>query len=341
MTKPLNTQLSQQDGPVPRSTSRPRTWLVALLGFGAADLLVLNLWAVPNVITNADTTTDIRAAQSAEAHAPQEPQPTAAVALPQPGATEKAAPSQPGEAVQAEAPPDHPAEPVVREAVNAEAPEAEAQPAAEQPDDNPAHPPTRAEARKLREALRQPPPEPEHAAEPPQPTAAERAPAPQLAAADPPSGLSAEAYTPPDTGMVPPFAIRAAQRAVRFALLDRVGGDGTGPFDALASEGKPYAQIYFSMGNFMLGPNGKQVLERLLPQLASDERPILIVGSADPNGPEQVNEKLSDARAQAVAEWLLVHGIDAGRIQTRAIGHEGAVGSTLDRRVDIWLGGSR
>jgi outer membrane protein OmpA-like peptidoglycan-associated protein len=82
-------------------------------------------------------------------------------------------------------------------------------------------------------------------------------------------------------------------------------------------------------------------LERLLPRLLSDERPILIVGSADPSGSEQVNEKLSDARAQAVAEWLLIHGVDAGRIQTRAIGHEGAVGSTLDRRVDIWLGGSR
>ncbi|HTU57210.1 MAG TPA: hypothetical protein VMF89_02235, partial [Polyangiales bacterium] len=58
--------------------------MVALLGFGAADLLVLNLWAVPSLITNT-TTTDMRAAQSGEpppqgAVAEPEPQPQAAVA---------------------------------------------------------------------------------------------------------------------------------------------------------------------------------------------------------------------------------------------------------------------
>jgi len=63
MTKPLNTQLSQREAPQPRSARRPRTWLVALLGVGAADLLVLNLWAVPSLITNT-TTTDKRAAHS-------------------------------------------------------------------------------------------------------------------------------------------------------------------------------------------------------------------------------------------------------------------------------------
>ncbi|HET8936115.1 MAG TPA: OmpA family protein, partial [Polyangiales bacterium] len=318
MTKPLNSQLAQQTGPAPRSTSRPRTWLVALLGFGAADLLVLNLWAVPNVIIQSDTTTDMRAAQSGDVQAPSEPPleqgPSAAVVQPKESAAENADPVEPVAEAQ--------------EAANAEAPKAEPQAeVADNPPDVPAQPPTpeeaRANAAKLREALRQPPPEPEHGAEPPQPRADE----PQLAAAEPPAGLSADAYAPPDPDTATPFAIRAAQRAVRFALLDRVAVSGSGPFDGLTSEDKPFSQIYFSMGNFMLGPNGKQVLERLLPRLLSDERPILIVGSADPSGSEQVNEKLSDARAQAVAEWLLIHGVDAGRIQTRAIGHEGAVGS--------------
>ncbi|HET8932292.1 MAG TPA: OmpA family protein, partial [Polyangiales bacterium] len=167
----------------------------------------------------------------------------------------------------------------------------------------------------------------------------------QIAAQQPPAPpghaqLPSEAYAPPDPSSATPVAIRAALRAVRVALQGQAAASGTGPF-AASGEELPFAQIYFSLGNFMLGPNGKQVLERMLPQLASDARPILIVGSADPSGSEQINEKLSDARAQSVAEWLLTHGIDAERIQTRAIGHEGAVGSTLDRRVDIWLGGSR
>jgi outer membrane protein OmpA-like peptidoglycan-associated protein len=133
--------------------------------------------------------------------------------------------------------------------------------------------------------------------------------------------------------------MRAAQRAVRVALADRAAVSGS--FAALTETDQPLTQIFFSLGSYTLGPNGKQMLERKLPQLTGDARPILIVGSADPSGTEQVNEKLSDARAQAVAEWLLAHAVDAERIQTRAIGHEGAAGSTLDRRVDIWLGGSR
>lgn len=321
MTKPLNTQLSEQDGPAPRSGSRTRAWLVALLGFGAADLLVLNLWAVPNLFSPAATTTDIRAAQSGDQQPAVEPQlqPMAAVAVPE----------QPAEIAQPEAAPTEgaQAEPPV-EAAEAVPAEAEAEDRAEppaKPEPELAHAAPAPQPRAARSILHQPPPEPEAAPQP----------------AQPPAGLAAEAYAPTDTNASSAFAIRAAQRAVQLALVDRAASSGSSPFQGLSESDQPLTQIFFSMGNFMLGPNGKQVLERMLPQLTGDQRPILIVGSADPSGSEQINEKLSDARAQSVAEWMLVHGVDAARIQTRAIGHEGAVGSTLDRRVDIWLGGSR
>lgn len=332
MTKPLNTQLSQQDGPVPRSGSRTRTWLVALLGFGAADLLVLNLWAIPKLIAPTATTTDIRAAQSGDQQAaPSTPepqlQPAAAVAA------QVAEPKQPDTA------PDR--------AAQAEAPGAEVaadqEPAAEAPAAPavPAESPAEEGARKYEAELARAAPAPQPSAaqlkpreNPPEPEAAQP-PAP----AQPPAGVTAEAYAPAESSASSAFAIRAAQRAVQLALADRSASNN--PFAGLTESDKPLSQIFFSMGNFMLGPNGKQVLERLLPQLTSDDRPVLIVGSADPSGSEPINEKLSDARAQSVAEWMLVHGVDAGRIHTRAIGHEGAVGSTLDRRVDIWLGGSR
>jgi outer membrane protein OmpA-like peptidoglycan-associated protein len=95
------------------------------------------------------------------------------------------------------------------------------------------------------------------------------------------------------------------------------------------------------LGNFAVGPSGRATLEQFLGQLTADQAPIVIVGSADPSGPEQLNETLADARAQSVADWLVEHGVDRARLQTRAIGNAGTAGSALDRRVDIWLGGSQ
>jgi outer membrane protein OmpA-like peptidoglycan-associated protein len=132
-------------------------------------------------------------------------------------------------------------------------------------------------------------------------------------------------------------------RAVRVAVESTDTSRAGSAFSQLGNQDndKPLTQIYFSAGNFWLGPNGKLVLERTLPKLLEDKRPILIVGGADPSGGEEVNEKLSDARTQSVAQWMVAHGVEASRIERRGIGLAGAVGSSLDRRVDIWLGGSR
>jgi outer membrane protein OmpA-like peptidoglycan-associated protein len=513
MTKPLEPHLSRREAPQPRAARRPRTWLVALLGFGAADLLVLNLWAVPQLITN-PTTTDMRAAHSGDLQAAAleaDPQPQAAVPA-QAGdrshesqAAQGAMAADQGDAptqlaLQRQAPdqqapraePSHPSSPAqrgARPAQPSEAPQAAQQHEAAQQADHAAQrgaaqgdyaaqrgaaqgdyaaqrgvaqqgelaaqqrsaaaqredaqqsgsatPPGASAQQRgsgaqpgastqqgeygaqpgasaqqggltAQRAAAQQGDEPgastqhgEHVADgtsarqgalaapqsgaqqgasasaaqqgenAAQGAAAEQGASTQLAAAAQAQATGAErassatrddwatraprAEAPPG-GAPPPkedsdvvsdpavaraFAIRAARRAVRIALQDRTKFSANGPFDALTVADQPLTQIFFSLGNFALGPNGKQLLERKLPLLNSDQRPILIIGAADPSGPEQVNEKLSDARAQSVAEWLLLHGVDAQRIHTHAIGHEGAVGSTLDRRVDIWLGGSR
>ena len=391
MTKPLDTHLSQRE--MPARTRRPRTWLVALLGFGAADLLVLNLWAVPKLITST-TTTDMRAAHSGEAQlaiARGDLQPQAAVAAQPVDPKEPAAAAlQPEHAVAApedEARPGHGA----NAANAAEHEEPGAQRAALAVNEHAAHQvdsasgqvaatahrsdPASQEARAVQAAPSEEPAAqasppgaqadvhatpaqqaalaqgstPEEAAAPPTPTepvpADEALTAQAPRAAPPPGGAppqpSEVGDVPDDPTVARAFAIRAAHRAVRIALQGRAAVSGASAFADLTEADQPLTQIFFSMGNYTLGPSGRQLLERKLPLLTQDERPILIVGAADPSGTEQVNEKLSDARAQSVAEWLLAHGVDAQRIQTHAIGHEGAFGSTLDRRVDIWLGGSR
>jgi len=395
MTKPLDSQLSERAAHQPRSGRRPRTWLVALLGFGAADLLVLNLWAVPKLITNT-TTTDMRAAHSGEAQAPQ---PEAAAVVPgETPARTLTAREVDDRAQHAAVHPGNPAEQdddpasSPRQDGNAEGQQREqaaehggssqyadseqqqvalaAQPgvipsqpgaqAARYADSDGHQPPGAqqgsssshhgARTAQLEQPLAAPQGEtsaqqadpkgttPEPSTEEAQIQRAPRAePRPGGAPPQPPEVQD----LPADPAVARAFAIRAAQRAMRVALQDRAAYSGRSAFEALTEADQPITQIFFSLGNYTLGPNGKQLLERKLPLLTGDERPILIVGAADPSGTEQINEKLSDARAQSVAEWLLTHGVDAQRIQTHAIGHEGAVGSTLDRRVDIWLGGSR
>lgn len=350
MTKSVDTELSQPEGisnKAPKTLARTRTLLLALLGFGAADLLILNLWAVPKLLTPGGITTDLRAAQSGEPEGSLQPQAAVGPGILRPkSAAEAEAEAQAradSEAVaqledqdgHAEAVADP--QPQAAEAQPEEQP-AEAQaPAEAEPSEAAAELEENAVA--MRQALRR--------AAPPEPSAPpeHRGPAFQQTTGEVVPGAAppepAETSGPVDLTLLTPYAIRTAQRSVRVVLESGDPALASGPFAQLGQNDQPLTQIYFSVGNFWLGPNGKVVLERMLPQLTADERPILIVGVADPSGPEQVNDKLSDARAQSVAEWMLAHGVDASRIQTRAIGHEGAVGNALDRRVDIWLGGSR
>lgn len=400
MTKPLDTHLSPRDASQPRSGRRLRTWLVALLGFGAADLLVLNLWAVPKLFSNT-TTTDMRAAHSGDARVNAAPAQPSSAAEPEPAAQPVATPEQQATAYQ-DVPPSSPAvvaqegaassrQPALaarqgdalsppgasaqqpgaaqqpggaaQQSAAAQQPGAASQPGASAQQPSAAQPGGAAQqlAVATRDSAHDSSPsgqtkdtsalqygaaasQPAALSDDAQPTS-ERAAAQAPRAEPPPGGAppqpSEAAELPADPEVARAFATKAAQRALRLTVQRLAAISGTSRFDALTEGDQPVTQIFFSLGNYTLGPNGKQLLERKLPLLTSDERPILIIGAADPSGTEQVNEKLSDARAQSVAEWLLLHGVDAERIQTHAISHEGAMGSTLDRRVDIWLGGSR
>ena len=100
--------------------------------------------------------------------------------------------------------------------------------------------------------------------------------------------------------------------------------------------------IFFDYNSAALGP---EVTDFILPEVITElnKRPnlkITVKGHADPVGSEEYNYKLSLARAQAVADFLIAGGIDPSRITVRALGENEALvrnerEAALNRRVVI------
>ncbi|MCL4558426.1 MAG: OmpA family protein, partial [Deltaproteobacteria bacterium] len=69
---------------------------------------------------------------------------------------------------------------------------------------------------------------------------------------------------------------------------------------------------------------------------------ILIEGNTDSSGSAAFNERLSEARAEAVKQYLVSHGIDPDRLRTKGYGqtqpvepNTTTVGRAINRRVNI------
>lgn len=101
--------------------------------------------------------------------------------------------------------------------------------------------------------------------------------------------------------------------------------------------------IYFDTGSAKLKPEErKKIVEQAKTAKANYVQLICLRGSADKKGDPKANERLSNARAQAVAAELVKNGIARKMIETDALGEPGggflggvAGGSNADRRVEI------
>jgi outer membrane protein OmpA-like peptidoglycan-associated protein len=72
----------------------------------------------------------------------------------------------------------------------------------------------------------------------------------------------------------------------------------------------------FDFGSSDLRPTSEDRLERLLRLLEDVDGTVRVVGHTDDVGGDSINQPLSEARAEAVAEHLAANGIDANRIET-------------------------
>lgn len=68
---------------------------------------------------------------------------------------------------------------------------------------------------------------------------------------------------------------------------------------------------------------------------------VLLVGKADPRGPNEYNQELAAERAETIKQYLVDAGVAAERIGTQSAGESAAVGDQnqysygFDRRVDV------
>jgi outer membrane protein OmpA-like peptidoglycan-associated protein len=105
----------------------------------------------------------------------------------------------------------------------------------------------------------------------------------------------------------------------------------------------PLYGIHFDFNRATLRPDSEPVLQQVLALLKSKTAlAVEIQGHTDNVGGDDANLKLSEARAQAVTQWLVSHGIAAGRLTAKGYGKKVPVAPNdsdksraLNRRVEL------
>lgn len=102
--------------------------------------------------------------------------------------------------------------------------------------------------------------------------------------------------------------------------------------------------VLFATGKSTLLPAAQGRLKEVANALKEDKRSITIVGHTDSTGGDELNQKLSQARADAVRGYLVSQAVPADRIRTEGLGEKQPIadngtpeGRANNRRVEIIL----
>jgi outer membrane protein OmpA-like peptidoglycan-associated protein len=83
-------------------------------------------------------------------------------------------------------------------------------------------------------------------------------------------------------------------------------------------------QVKFATGkaDIVKGKDSEEVLAAVLTVMNDhpEIKKVRIEGHTDNRGPEDLNKKLSAARAAAVVQWLVAHGVDVNRLTSAGFG---------------------
>jgi outer membrane protein OmpA-like peptidoglycan-associated protein len=101
--------------------------------------------------------------------------------------------------------------------------------------------------------------------------------------------------------------------------------------------------LFFELGKATLTPESDPELKRLVQVMKENaDLKIEISGHTDNTGTDAINEKLSQARADAVKNYLMTAGVAASRIQSNGYGslkpiasNETEEGRQANRRVEF------
>ncbi|MES3020815.1 MAG: OmpA family protein [Pseudomonadota bacterium] len=104
------------------------------------------------------------------------------------------------------------------------------------------------------------------------------------------------------------------------------------------------AEVLFDTATALLKPSGHAVLDKLVAELkaAGTYNIVLVTGHTDSVGTDGANQKLSEARAVAVRDYLVANGLDGSKLSTSGKGEAAPVapndtpeGRAKNRRVEI------
>lgn len=102
--------------------------------------------------------------------------------------------------------------------------------------------------------------------------------------------------------------------------------------------------IRFSVGSTQLSPSSRRALNEIANEIKKSENSfekIRIAGLADPTGDAQRNQRLSQARAERVRNYLISRGVPEGKLEAVGKGPvssdsmASAIQNARDRRVDF------
>jgi len=101
--------------------------------------------------------------------------------------------------------------------------------------------------------------------------------------------------------------------------------------------------ITFAFDSADIQPASEEALIRAAQSLRDNPTAhVEIDGHTDAVGTEPYNARLSEARARAVADWLIAHGIDGGRLTVRGFGttrpkapNDSDANRALNRRIEF------
>jgi outer membrane protein OmpA-like peptidoglycan-associated protein len=124
------------------------------------------------------------------------------------------------------------------------------------------------------------------------------------------------------------------------------------PQDSLSSSFAPKPGERFTLKNIFFDTNKSELLpasfselDKLVQYLKGNTHSITINGHTDNIGNENQNKELSETRAEAVADYLILKGIDASRIKYEGYGstmpvasNDSEKGKQENRRVEIVIG---
>jgi len=150
-------------------------------------------------------------------------------------------------------------------------------------------------------------------------------------------------------------AAESAHSQARAAAEQTVGGLGVSQADAIDLDGQltengiliEFApdELRFDSASALLPTTQLPTLDRVAEQL--EDRPelsVIIQGHTDSLGSAQINQRLSQQRAEAVRRALIERGLDAGRVAAEGAGSTQPIadnqtpeGQRRNRRVEIYL----